>query len=74
MYEFPMHNDTATCSECGVEIDLPDVDDPDTDMKAPFWRRKEQYDPFDDVFDALCDTCYAEAVSEVINSGGEENV
>lgn len=67
LYEWPFHNETATCEDCGAEIDVPDEG---TEMDPPHWRREEHHDPFDDVFDALCDDCYAEAVSEII-SGGE---
>ena len=70
LYEWPMYHDTATCEDCGAEIDVPEIDDPNGDMKPPHWRRETHFDPFDDVFEALCDECYAEAVGEII-SGGE---
>ena len=65
-YEWPMHNDTATCEECGAEIDVPPFDDPNGDMKPPHWRRDERFDPFDDVFEALCDDCFASEIAEEI--------
>lgn len=69
LYEWPMRNDTATCEDCGVDIKVPNPDDPDGDFKAPHWRRQEHWEPFDDVYEALCDDCYAAEVSEILELG-----
>jgi len=67
LYEWPMHNETATCEDCGEEIDVPAMDDPNGDMKAPHWRRDRHIAPVHDSFDALCGACYADEVSAIIN-------
>jgi hypothetical protein len=66
LYEFPNWNATATCDECGATIDVPDMGDRDADMKAPHWKREPRHDPFNDVYAALCDECYAAAVTEAL--------
>ncbi|WP_225334261.1 hypothetical protein [Halomicrobium urmianum] len=73
LYEFSLHERTVECEECGAEVEQ----DPESDeMEEPHWRREERYEPFNDVFHALCDSCYAEEVSAIIegseNGGGSD--
>lgn len=64
-YEWPMNNDTATCEECGKEMEVPDLDDPNRSMKEPFWW-KEQVDTYIggnyDKFHSFCEKHWAEKV------------
>lgn len=63
LYEWPFHNDVAECVECGESIDV----DPESDaMEAPHWRKETHLPPCDDVFEALCDSCYAKEVSAIL--------
>jgi hypothetical protein len=66
MYEFPNDHDTATCEDCGAEMDVPPIDDVDADFKEPHFRRQEHLPPCEDVWEALCDDCYSEAVSKIL--------
>jgi len=75
-YEWPMNNDTADCEDCGKEMKVPPVDDIDRDMKEPFWW-KEDVETYIggnyDKFHALCDSCYGERMSELMNEGGSQD-
>lgn len=69
LYEFPHWNDTAVCTECEAEIDVPDMGDVNADMKEPFWRSEAHYSPCEDEYHALCESCYASEVSQIISEG-----
>lgn len=71
LYEWPFHNDTATCEDCGIEIQVPDLDDPNADFKAPHWRREDHFEPFNDVFEAICDECFGINISELLDEEDE---
>lgn len=71
-YEFPMENDTAECEECGKEMEVPDMDDLDLDMKEPFWWKEEVHTYIGgnyDKFHALCDSCYGKKISDLMKEG-----
>jgi len=64
-YEWPMNHDKAECEECGKEMEVPDMDDPDRSMKEPFWMKEDvptyiggSYDKFH----AYCEKHWGEEV------------
>ena len=64
--------ETATCEDCGGEMTVPDQTDPDADFMEPHFRRETHLTPCTDVWEALCDECYAEAVGKIL-AGTAEN-
>jgi len=69
MYEWGVDPpETATCEDCGEEMTVPDQTDPDAGFLEPHFRREP---PSMDVWEALCDGCYAEAVGKILSDIGE---
>lgn len=65
MYEWGLTAETATCEDCGVTMEVPDVDDPDGGFSEPYFRRQPcQWS--EDSHEALCEGCYSKAVGEII--------
>lgn len=69
-YEWPFNNDTATCEECGKEMEVPATDDLDRDMKEPFWIKEDvrtyiggNYDKFH----SFCEKHYEKRVQKVMD-------
>lgn len=68
-YEWPFDNDTATCEDCGKEMEVPDTDDPNRDMKEPFWWKEEVHTYIGgnyDKFHSYCETCWSKKFSQEV--------
>lgn len=64
-YEWEFTHDTAECEECDTEMD---VDEGRDVMEEPHWRRDSgRFQHVEDVFEALCDACYAQEVSDFLD-------
>jgi len=60
-YEWPMDNNEAECEGCGKEMEVPELDDPNRDMKEPFWGREKIHTYIEgnfDKFHAYCKECF----------------
>lgn len=68
-YEWPMNNDKAECEECGKEMEVPDLDDPNRRMKEPFWHKEDVHTYIGGNYDryhAFCKEHWTEKVSQVL--------
>lgn len=74
-YEWPMNNDSAECEDCGKEMEVPDLDDINRDMKEPFWM-KEDVDTYIggnfDKFHAYCSSCWQKKITDKISLEHDE--
>lgn len=70
-YEWPMDNDEANCEDCGKEMSIPDLDNPNRGMMEPFWI-KEKVEAYvqgiPNRFKAYCESCWSERIFNEVRS------
>lgn len=71
-YKWPNKADTATCEDCSTEIDIPNLDGL-KELKEPYFRHREHWDPFHDSYEILCENCYSKTVSKRIDMEGSRD-
>lgn len=76
-YEFMISNEEeiVECEGCGKEMEMPDTDDLNADMKEPFWVEEDVHTYIGGNYNkmySVCESCLGKKPSEIIEEEVEQ--